>query len=74
MDSVLLQLGANIRELRERRGLTQDELARLGKLTRTSVARLERGEQNPTLLTLAQISRVLEVRISTLVQDCGANS
>lgn len=45
-------LAAHLRYVRERRGLTQAQLARLCGLPRTTVGELETGESNPTLNVL----------------------
>ncbi|MBZ8176820.1 helix-turn-helix domain-containing protein [Corynebacterium sp. 3HC-13] len=61
------QLAENIRELRKRRGLSQEELAELANLSRNQISNLERndhngiGTANPTLSTIYQIARGLGV-------------
>lgn len=67
MDDILLQLGAKVRTLRERRGMSQAELARSMKLSRYTIHRIERGEQNITILTLALVAKSLEVGPATFV-------
>lgn len=70
VEPVLVNLGANIRFLRERHGWTQDELARAINTSRISVGRLERGQQNPTILLLSHIASALEVDLKDLVDYC----
>lgn len=70
MEPVLVQLGANIRHLRERHGWTQGELARSINVSRISIGRLERGEQNATILLLSRIAACLNVDLADLVVDC----
>lgn len=49
------QLGANIRQCRERRQFSQEALARMVGLTRTSLTNIESGRQHPPLHTLYEI-------------------
>jgi len=60
-------LGAQMRELRAARGLTQAQLAERMGTTQSVVARLEAGDRVPTLVTLervaAALDAVLEVRL-----------
>lgn len=46
---------------RERKGLSQDELARASDLDRTYISQLERGLKSPTLTTLDKLSSFLDV-------------
>lgn len=53
----MLQLYKNIKQLREEKGMSQDELAKLcGYTSRSSIAKIEKGEvdlQNSKILLLA---------------------
>jgi HTH-type transcriptional regulator/antitoxin HipB len=51
--------GAGVRLSRERAGLTQAELARLIGTSQPAIARLEAGGTQPTLETIASLSRAL---------------
>src|SRR5258708_525228 len=63
------EVGRRIREARKRRtpALTQDELARLVGLTRTSITNVEQGRQKCLLHTLAEIANALEVEVASLI-------
>ena len=50
-----------LRELRERQGWSQAELARRAGLHNSVVNRAERGESSLTLATLAKLARALRV-------------
>jgi len=58
---VLLTLGANIRECRMQRGISQEKLAELASLHRTYVGGIERGERNVSLLNIVKIAHALGV-------------
>lgn len=53
------KLGLFIKQLREEKGLTQDDLAKLLKTSQPAVARIESGNQNVTVEELGKISSVL---------------
>ncbi|MGE5224520.1 MAG: helix-turn-helix domain-containing protein [Omnitrophica WOR_2 bacterium] len=52
---ILQLLGVRIRFLRVRAGISQEELGHLSGLHRTYVGAIERGERNPSVLSLRQI-------------------
>ena len=56
-----------MRQLREKRGLTQDALAEKVLVTRQAVSRWENGETVPNTDTLKLLSRALDVSINTLL-------
>ncbi|WP_315852386.1 helix-turn-helix domain-containing protein [Telmatocola sphagniphila] len=62
----LFQLGSRIREIREKKGLTQAELAEKCQLHRTFIGSVERGERNLSILNLRIIARNLRVSLSNL--------
>ena len=54
-------LARNIRALREARGLSQAQLAKLSGIPRPTWANLESGAANPTLAVLLKVSATLQV-------------
>ncbi|MBT6253765.1 UDP-N-acetylglucosamine 1-carboxyvinyltransferase [Candidatus Uhrbacteria bacterium] len=60
------KIGAFIAELRKKRGMTQSDLAKVLKTSQPAVARIERGEQNMSLVTLKKISTALHSPIVKL--------
>ena len=67
-ESTLSALANNVRRLRKVVGLSQEELAFQCEIDRTYISKVERGVANPSLLILARIAEVLEVRIEELVK------
>lgn len=57
------KVGAQLRQIRESKGLSQEEVANKAEIQRSQVARIERGEINTTITTLKAIADVLEVEI-----------
>jgi XRE family transcriptional regulator, regulator of sulfur utilization len=68
MDSgVAARLGTNIGQLREARGLTQQQMARLAGVPRATWAHLESGNANPTLSVLHRAATALQVTMEELI-------
>lgn len=59
--------GAVLRGLREKQGLSQEQLGFKAELHRTYVSQLERGLKSPSLRTLDRIAKVLSTKASKLV-------
>jgi transcriptional regulator with XRE-family HTH domain len=59
------QFARNLREARERAGLTQERLGELCELHRTEISLLERAQRSPRLETIVALSRAL-----TLASPC----
>jgi len=66
------KVGARVAELRHRAGLSAKALAECADLDLTHLQRVERGQANPTLMTLVQIAVALEVDPGLLVQGIAA--
>ncbi len=65
--SLLRGLGEEIRERRTRLDFSQEALAHAAGLHRNLIGKLERGDENPTLLTLLSIATELDVSVSELI-------
>jgi transcriptional regulator with XRE-family HTH domain len=61
------RVGARVRQLRQARRLTQEELAERAGLSYKFIGEVERGRGNPTLTTLAAISDALGVQLTDLL-------
>jgi len=62
------RLGRAVRELRARRGLSQEELGFRAGLHRNYVGAIERGEINPTFRVLLKLERGLQLPLSEIIQ------
>jgi XRE family transcriptional regulator, regulator of sulfur utilization len=60
-------LGKNVRQLRERRGLSQAQIAKLAGVPRATWTHLESGAANPTLAVLIKAASALQVRLEELL-------
>lgn len=59
-------LGARIKELRKNRGMTQDQLAERVDLATRYISLIEVGRSSPSLETIENIARALEVELKVL--------
>jgi transcriptional regulator with XRE-family HTH domain len=60
-------LGRRIHELRTGRGWTQDALAERAGMSKAMLSKIERGENNPTLVIGAKIAAALDLTMSQLI-------
>jgi DNA-binding XRE family transcriptional regulator len=62
------EFGRRVRRLREKKGLTQTELAETCGLRKVQIGDIERGEANIRLSTLLRITRGLETTIERMLE------
>ena len=65
----LSAIGSRIKIARERKHLTQEDLAAIVDLSPTHISVIERGVKPPKLATLVAIANALDVSADTLLQD-----
>lgn len=68
-NAITKAIGAEIRRVRQARGMTQLALAMTGELERTRVSKVELGMVNPSVLSLASICHVLGITLADLFAD-----
>ncbi len=61
------KIGKRIRDIREEKGLSQEEVAQMSKISTTYYAGVERGEENPTFSVIESICRALKVKSSQVL-------
>jgi transcriptional regulator with XRE-family HTH domain len=66
-------VGANLRRLRSKRGLSLERLAQRSGVSRAMLSQIELGRSAPTINLLWKISRALDVTFSALI-TCGASA
>ncbi|MEM9574487.1 MAG: helix-turn-helix transcriptional regulator [Pseudomonadota bacterium] len=54
----------NLRRLRVMREISQDDLALAAQIERAYVGHLERGNKNPTVLTLSKLAEAMDCEIT----------
>jgi XRE family transcriptional regulator, regulator of sulfur utilization len=66
-DDISTRLAANLKRLRETRGLSQASLAESSGVPRPTIAHLESGQANPTLSVVLRVAAALGVSVDGLV-------
>lgn len=67
-----MDFGEKIKELREAKGMTQQNLADLLFVTRQTVSRWEGGSRYPDLVTAKNLADILDTTVDTLMADDAA--
>lgn len=67
MEDVAQHLARNLRQLREARGLSQEQLSKAAGIPRPTWTNLESGSANPTLSVLIRVAGALGVSMEELI-------
>lgn len=73
-DAILTLLPARLKEARRAQGLSLDAVAKLSGVSRSMVSQIERGESSPTIATLWNLTRALQVDFAGLLDKEGRAS
>ncbi|PHQ71252.1 MAG: XRE family transcriptional regulator [Paracoccus sp.] len=68
-DAILSLLSARLKQARQSQGLSLDAVAKLSGVSRSMVSQIERGESSPTVSTLWNLTRALQVDFAGLLED-----
>lgn len=68
-DHILDQLPVRLKDARREQGLSLDAVAKLSGVSRSMVSQIERGESSPTIATLWNLTRALQVDFAGLLED-----
>jgi transcriptional regulator with XRE-family HTH domain len=66
-EQLYIAIGNRIKHIREAAGMTQEDLARILELKRTSITNIERGNQKPTLDALYRFCERFGLEISKVL-------
>lgn len=73
MNQRLKELGGNIKLFRNIRGYSQEQLALRAGLNTSYLGQIERGEKNPTILTLEKIAKALNISLLEIIEERQRN-
>lgn len=62
-----MKFGKNLKEIREKRDMTQAEVATKAGITINYYARIERGEENPSLEVIKGLCIALKINSSSIL-------
>ena len=68
MQEAQKKLGQRIRELRQKKKVSQEFFAGLCEINRVHMSQIERGQINLTIATLNKIAKNLDVSVSALLK------
>jgi transcriptional regulator with XRE-family HTH domain len=66
-ETFIVNLGIHIRQLREKKNMSQQDLADDSGITKSQIARIERAKINTTIRTLIKIANALEIEPKDLL-------
>ena len=62
-------IAGNIRDLRIKKGISQDRLSKLTDLSLNTIVKMEAGKNNnPTIITLSKIAKSFNVQVDDLIK------
>jgi transcriptional regulator with XRE-family HTH domain len=61
------EFGDNVRSVREKRNLSQEQVAEMVGISISYYAGIERGEENPTFAVIKQLCKILRVKSSEIL-------
>ncbi len=64
-------VGQNVRRIRQKKGLTQEQFADVSGFSQQYISSLEKGHRNPTIITLYELAVALGVSHVDLVRPIG---
>lgn len=71
MGEIYKVMGANVREWRELRHYTQEQLGRMAGLSRNTISKIESGKQDVTLDSVWRLCCALRCEVQELVPSTG---
>lgn len=66
--TILKTFGLRVKELRLKKGFSQEKFAEIADLHRTYISHLERGTKNPTLTSMEKVANALNISLSDLLR------
>jgi transcriptional regulator with XRE-family HTH domain len=66
-DAIANHIAQNVRQLRQSRNLSQEQLARMSGVPRPTWSNLESGAANPTIAVLTKVAAALQVPVEELI-------
>jgi transcriptional regulator with XRE-family HTH domain len=64
------QFSMVLRQLREERGWSQEQLAERADLNRSYLGEVERGRAVPSIVTVSKLAGALQIRLSSMIARC----
>ena len=68
MEQSIAAIASNLREIRDKRNLSLDQLAQLTGVSKSMLRQIETGRSSPTIATIWKIANGLRVSFTTLLR------
>lgn len=68
-DPALIALGDAMRRCRRARGISQEELAHRSAIDRSYMSSIERGGQNPGILSVLRVAHTMDMTLTELMAE-----
>lgn len=68
MEQMRRNLGLQLKMIRQQRGMSLDDMAKLTDVSKAQLAQMEKGDSNPTVSTIWKIADGLKISFSSLLQ------
>jgi len=65
-EKLLKDIGLKIRKLRDRKNMSQEELAFTAQLDRTYITGIENGKRNISVTTFCKLAEALDIKINLI--------
>lgn len=74
MNTIHIEIGNRIRQLRTKKGFSQEKLAELSNLNTSYIGQIERGEKNPSIDIVYSIASALDIALPDLFKNLSSDS
>lgn len=68
MEAMRRNIGLQLKKIRQLRGMSLDDIAKLTDVSKALLSQMEKGESNPTVSTIWKIADGLKINFSSLLQ------
>lgn len=73
-ENIIQETVKHFKKLRQKNGLSHDNLAKKAGITRAAISHIEKGVRRPSLLVALNIAQALEVNLSDILQQTETSS
>ena len=68
-ETILVTIGKNLRKVRKEKGITIERLSFLSAVNKNYISDLERGNRNPSVVTLDRLAFALKVDVKIFFEN-----
>ncbi len=68
-DEIVLKLSQKMRDIREEKNISKNELSQRSGISRAAIRRIEEGQRSPSLYILLMLCRSMEVSLWELLKE-----